>query len=150
MANFWEGFPSIRGSSWGINEEEKLENRWVWYTSEKYFLGFLPFLPLIFIVSYCRYSENMAGYAYIKQNIQGIVIGVEVRNENNKARQYHVLKIKDDISKTTLEYWACKSCHTDTLLLVQVGDSVSKPSNSRTRSFFKLKNGVFEKFCECD
>jgi hypothetical protein len=109
----------------------------------------LPLMMALFGIIFWTIFFWIGGYKFAKmvqdfteREFRGIVI---ISSEQHRG--FHFIKIKDYVSDSTLEYsvpgsWFFKENN------IRIGDSVSKEINNKTMTFYKLKNGFFEKCCE--
>ena len=97
-------------------------------------------LIVFFTVNASKYDDKLE--ALQKSEFNGLI-----KDTKKETRGFYYIMIKDNISKTFLKY----SLPSDWFFLenkIQSGDSVSKNANSKMITFYKLKNGVFEKCCD--
>lgn len=105
----------------------------------------LPLLGIIFWGIYFWKGENKFDKMvseFTNKKIDGIV-----SFSKEGSRGFHLIEIADKISDSTLKYNVPKSWFFKENG-IKIGDSVSKESNSKTMTFYKAKNGVFEKCCD--
>ena len=105
----------------------------------------LPLLGVIFWSIYFSKGENKFEEMvsqFTNKKIDGIVL-----YSKEGTRGFFLIEIADKLSDSTLKYNVPKSWffkEND----IKIGDSVSKKSNSKIMTFYKVKNGVFEKCCD--
>ncbi len=93
------------------------------------------------------FTINAIKYDHMLETLQNSEFNGLIKDSKKEPRDFYYIMIKDNISKTCLKY----SLPTSWFFLVnkiQIGDSVSKNANSKMITFYKLKNGVFEKCCD--
>jgi predicted membrane protein len=108
------------------------------------FFIFLFLLSIIFAIVF--FSNNYVEHKkeikeLIEKEIQGKIQGL--KNENRGSYYIEVSTLNGNFKIHSLPIaWEIEEYN------IQIGDSISKESNSRIMTFYKAKNGVFEKCCD--
>lgn len=114
--------------------------------SKKIYLQLLLFLSVGIFWSIYFWNGNIKFGKLVSEftnrKIDGIVTYSEVG-----TRGFHFIEIADNLSDSTLIYNLPKSWFFKENKIIK-GDSVSKEWNSRLMTFYKFKNGTYEKCCE--
>jgi hypothetical protein len=114
--------------------------------SPKYTYIILSIFALIAIAGISYLIRNSVKYnneleILRSKEIKGII--VELRDTGRGFCSIRIKESNADVNQYSLAIaWEVKEYH------IQVGDSVSKESNDRTMTFYKLKNGSYEKYCD--
>lgn len=103
------------------------------------FLISIIFAIIFFRNNYVEYKKEIT--ELIEKEIQGKI--KNLKNENRGSYYIEISTLNGDIKIHSLPIaWEIEKYN------IQIGDSVSKEANSKIMSFYKAKNGVFEKCCD--
>jgi hypothetical protein len=89
-----------------------------------------------------NYLNNKEELSFlVGKEIKGRVVAL---NDENRGSYYIEIKTREETYKihSLPIAWEIKEYN------IQVGDSISKEANSKTITFYKVKNGVYEKCCD--
>ena len=103
------------------------------------FLISIVFAIIFFRNNYVEYEKEIT--VLIEKEIHGKI--KNLKNENRGSYNIEISTLNGDIKIHSLPIaWEIVEYN------IQIGDSVSKETNSKIMSFYKTKNGVFKKCCD--
>jgi hypothetical protein len=112
----------------------------------KYIIFFITLflISIVFAIVFFRNNylkhENVIT-ELIEKEIQGKIKGL--KNENRGSYYIEISTLNGDIKIHSLPIaWEIEEYN------IQIADSVSKEANSKIMTFYKFKNGAYEKCCE--
>lgn len=101
---------------------------------------FFMMLIIYFTINRLKYEDELA--AIHKLKINGLIT-----ESKDERRGFYFIRIKDNISKTNLDY-SLPSSWFFINNKIQISDSVYKDANSKVMTFYKYTNGQYKKCCD--